>query len=116
MYKERFLIILVVFIFAIPIASPSSGKYNLDWDNSNEVLEYHSCGCADSCWVAEVLNKKKRTLKIRLSCDCEKLYVNYKTNENKKLLKNDCNDFNDVEVNGKSRAITAKMHSLLKEI
>lgn len=46
--------------------------YKLDWSRAGEVLTYRSCGCADSCWVAEL--RQGRKLKARLRCDCEKLY------------------------------------------
>jgi hypothetical protein len=65
-------------IACVAINAYGSGEnttYVLDWKNPAETLEYHVCGCADSCWVAEVKIKKTRALKARLRCDCEKLYV-----------------------------------------
>ncbi|MFY2561154.1 hypothetical protein ACN469_26365 [Corallococcus terminator] len=49
--------------------------YTLPWENKSQVLEYRSCGCADSCWVAELRAKKGRKLLAKLRCDCEKLWV-----------------------------------------
>jgi hypothetical protein len=34
---------------------------------------YRSCGCADSCWVAEVRARRSRVVKATLKCDCERL-------------------------------------------
>lgn len=64
--------------------------YPLPWPHKGQVLRYQSCGCADSCWVAEVLDKRKISIKnnsnlrmkskdskaivARLGCDCERLY------------------------------------------
>jgi hypothetical protein len=93
-----------------------SGVYQLDWENPTEYLEYHSCGCADSCWVAELKIKKTKKLKIGLMCDCEKLFVFYKNKDQKKELDNNCNKFNVDEVNGKSKAIISKINDLLLKI
>jgi hypothetical protein len=37
-------------------------------------LSYHSCGCADACWVAELHDKQSKSAKARLMCDCELLH------------------------------------------
>lgn len=70
---------LIAIVVAAPIllqpAAHAAGphqSYRLDWSRAGEVLTYQSCGCADSCWVAEL--RKGRKLKARLRCDCEKLY------------------------------------------
>ena len=103
----------MIFILNISNVFGGSGVYAIDWPTTSEVLEYHSCGCADSCWVAELYNRKSRKLKIRLSCDCEKLYVTYKSNKSKKLLNNNCDEFNVDEINGKSKVISEKIQMLL---
>jgi hypothetical protein len=90
-----------------------SGVYQLDWEKPTEYLEYHSCGCGDSCWVAELKIKKTKKLKIGLMCDCEKLFVYYKNKKQKSLLDNNCDKFNTNELNGKSKAITSKMKDLI---
>ena len=48
--------------------------YPLDWHAPGEVLLYHTCGCADACWVAEVRVERTKVLKARLQCDCEMLH------------------------------------------
>lgn len=55
-------------------ASGGTGSYELPWRTRGEVLEYRSCGCADSCWVAEVRNTRTKALRGRLRCDCERLF------------------------------------------
>jgi hypothetical protein len=70
--------LMSIFIFfgfsSIATAACCDGISKLEWKNSAEILEYRSCGCADSCWVAELRSKKTRRLKARLRCDCEKTY------------------------------------------
>ncbi len=55
-------------------AAGGTGSYELPWRTRGEVLEYRSCGCADSCWVAEVRDTRTKALKGRLRCDCERLF------------------------------------------
>ncbi len=59
---------------ASPTLSAAGGAYPLDWGRSGEVLEYRSCGCADSCWVAVVKNRRTRQTLASLRCDCERLF------------------------------------------
>jgi len=68
----------------LPIAlSASSGEVfassgnpimQLAWTPKTEVLEYHSCGAADACWVAQVKNKQTKKRIAILRCDGEKLF------------------------------------------
>ncbi|MDY7539685.1 hypothetical protein QN372_08095 [Undibacterium sp. RTI2.1] len=67
------LLLLSVFPFAAS-ASGGTGKYTLPWARLGELLEYHSCGCADACWVAEVRAVTSRALLAKLRCDCENLH------------------------------------------
>lgn len=48
--------------------------YQVPWPTRGEVLEYRSCGCADSCWVAEVRAQRSGVVKAKLRCDCERLF------------------------------------------
>lgn len=48
--------------------------YQLKWPVQREALSYHSCGCADACWVAELHDKQSKSAKARLMCDCEQLH------------------------------------------
>lgn len=63
----------LLFVLASP-ALWASGTYPLDWAHPGETLEYRSCGYADSCWVAEVKNRRTRQTLARLRCDCERLF------------------------------------------
>lgn len=59
------------------LASPAlwaAGTYPLDWGRPGETLQYRSCGCADSCWVAEVKSRRTGQTLARLRCDCERLF------------------------------------------
>jgi hypothetical protein len=65
-------------ISASVFAAGGTGKYTLPWNVKGQVLEYHSCGCADACWIAEVRNTQTKTVVARLRCDCEQLYFSTK--------------------------------------
>lgn len=56
-------------------AAGGSGEYQLPWKGPQQVLAYRSCGCGDSCWVAEVRDAQSQAVKLRLRCDCEQLFV-----------------------------------------
>ena len=56
------------------MAAGGTGKYPLPWPVKTQTLLYHSCGCADACWVAEVKNNQTQRLLAPLRCDCENLY------------------------------------------
>jgi hypothetical protein len=65
---------LLLLGMSIPcFASGGTGEYELPWPYMQEVLMYHSCGCGDSCWVAEVRERKTRKVLARLSCNCRSL-------------------------------------------
>lgn len=70
--KSIFLLLLMVFA-EVCQASGGTGEYALPWAGEGEVLMYHSCGCADSCWVAEVRVRGTDEVRGRLSCDCQSL-------------------------------------------
>lgn len=73
---------LINLALAVACLSPfgargSSGNPTLylNWKTKGESLTYRSCGCADSCWVAELRKVPSKKLVVRLKCDCEKLLV-----------------------------------------
>ena len=74
----RFIEYFFTFIFTITStlaqAACCDGESKMPWNRKNEVLMYHSCGCADACWVAEVRNKRTGSVKIRLRSNCEKIF------------------------------------------
>ena len=88
------------------IAAGQHSKFELDWNRKGEVLTYQSCGCADSCWVAELRKGKK--LKARLRCDCEKLYFAKELGREQKVADN-CDAFN---AEGKMELISQRMKEL----
>ena len=105
--------IMTFFLFCICFALHAFGesgrKYKLDWYKSDEFLEYHSCGCADSCWVAELRLKESKKLKMRLRCDCEKLYITIGSNGSEKIYRDNCRDFQCDETNCKSERIVKEL-------
>lgn len=56
------------------LAASGNPLMQLAWKPKTEVLEYHSCGAADACWVAQIKNKKTRKRIAVLRCDGEKLF------------------------------------------
>nr|WP_307955329.1 hypothetical protein [Shewanella putrefaciens] len=61
---------------------------------SRRGADLSSCGCADSCWVAEVRQAKaEKPLIAKLRCDCEKLYFTDKTGIERVVAEN-CDDLN----------------------
>ncbi|KRB83256.1 hypothetical protein ASE26_12295 [Duganella sp. Root198D2] len=99
----------LVAMLALTPAVQAAGQhrqYNLDWPRAGEVLTYQSCGCADSCWTAELRKGKK--LKARLRCDCEKLYFAKERGREEQVADN-CDAFNAVD---KMDQITQRMKEL----
>lgn len=92
----KLIISLLVLGGAFSAAYAESGKFQtLDWDNSKEKLIYHSCGCADACWVADLRDKASNTSKIRLSCDCEKLHL--KIGKAETVYQENCRAFENMD-------------------
>lgn len=85
--------------------------YTLPWENKSQVLEYRSCGCADSCWVAELRAKKGRKLLAGLRCDCTRLWVIPSPGAKEVEYRPTCEGF-DVE--GKLDRITEEMRRVVK--
>lgn len=65
---------VLLLALASPALRAAGSTYPLDWGRSGETLQYRSCGCADSCWVAEVKNRRTRQTLATLRCDCERLF------------------------------------------
>jgi hypothetical protein len=68
-------------------AAGGTNEYELDWPIAGEMLAYRSCGCGDSCWVAEVRDRASEQPRAALSCDCEQLF--YKPSDGEKLPLNE---------------------------
>ena len=78
-------------------ASSDPGTANIAWANKSEVLSYRSCGCADSCWVAELRERTSKKLKARLRCDCATLFARYPANAGERELPASCAAINDQD-------------------
>lgn len=93
-------------------AYASGGKeHKLEWPVRGEVLVYRSCGCADSCWTAEVRDTKAKKMKFRLHCDCEILTFSNPSVSEHQVVDNSCTAINDSE--DKFGAIRATMERLV---
>lgn len=92
------------------LASGGAGKYVLDWPVRGERLVYYSCGCADDCWVAEVLARRTGVVRARLRCDCERLYFTSPGRAPEQEIASSCENFNR---NGKFDAIPEKLRELI---
>ena len=92
-------------------ASGGTGTYPIDWNGRGEVLNYHSCGCADDCWVAELQDKRTKRVKARLRCDCETLFFYRFASHRENLTLGSCTAINRNE--HKSERITETLEKLL---
>lgn len=106
---------LLSLILSLPLTALASGgkaEYRLPWPHKNQILLYHSCGCADACWVAELRDRHKPGLKARLRCDCSKLF--FKSGNNaEKMPGASCQEFQESE--DKAALIQRKLTQLLKQ-
>jgi hypothetical protein len=89
--------IAMLFAAVSSSASSGSGEYRLEWPVRGEFLVYHSCGCADSCWVAEVRNTQTKVVKYRLRCDCEKLLFSQPGREREYVVSESCSSINESD-------------------
>lgn len=92
-------------------AAGAAGSYPLDWRGAGEVLEYRSCGCADSCWVASVKHLKSRQTLAQLRCDCEKAYATVGAHGRERPYADSCTVFEAP--GGKPAAIRQALEALL---
>lgn len=86
--------------------------YVLPWKNKSEQLTYHSCGCADSCWVAELRGSKTKRLKATLRSDCSKLLAIYPANSPERELSKSVSEINDKV--DKIKMISNEMKNLVE--
>lgn len=94
-------------------AAGGTGAYELDWPNSHQVLTYHSCGCADDCWVAEVSDRQSRIFRGRLRCDCSTLYFYKPSPKPESRVLGSCAPINAAQ--SKPAAIAEKLRLLLSD-
>ena len=94
-------------------ASSYPGTDTLAWEQKTEILTYRSCGCADSCWTAELRVRASKRLKASLRCDCTKLFATYPAKSAERELPQSCSAINDQD--DKMQAITQAMKRLTDE-
>lgn len=84
----------VLALAMVVVAPAQAGIQNesLPWPRQDEVLLYSSCGCADSCWKAELRDRRSHVLKARLRCDCEAVFF-LRPPEKERLLAQTCSAF-----------------------
>ena len=86
----------------------------IEWPNKKQRLEYRTCGCADSCWTAQLwdISRKKRKLLASLRCDCESIWAKV---GNKKEYQHEktCDVYGDMS---KMTYIRTQMQELIKDI
>jgi hypothetical protein len=103
--------IFAVFVLAAAgnIFAQSGYTYTLNWNVPDEELTYYSCGCADSCWVAEVRDTKhEKRIIAALRCDCEKLYFS-DAEGTETIVSEDCDAFKE---SGKMELISKRIKEL----
>ncbi|XZG69045.1 hypothetical protein ACTSKR_10310 [Chitinibacteraceae bacterium HSL-7] len=81
--------------------------YSMPWPYPDERLRYHSCGCADACWVAEIIHRGASIARLR--CDCQRLYGQWDGPE--RLLAPSCVQINEAA--DKAEGIRSAMEELL---
>ena len=91
------------------LASSGNPIMHLAWKPATEILEYHSCGAADACWVAQVKNKKTKKRIVTLRCDGEKLFSSVGEHP-EAIAAEDCHKF---ENENKFQVIPAALRTLL---
>lgn len=104
--------LIAVLLAPAALASGGTGEYPLDWRGRGEVLAYHSCGCADGCWEAEVRPARGRKVLARLRCDCEKLYFYRPGHGPERVVAASCDAINEHD--GKAELIRREMERLLR--
>lgn len=96
-YPKLLTTILMAVLSNSAAASSDPGTASIAWPNQSEVLSYRSCGCADSCWVAELRERTSKRLKARLRCDCATLFARYPANSGERELPGSCAAINDSD-------------------
>ena len=91
------LALLLATLAGTAAASSDPGTASIAWANKSEVLTYSSCGCADSCWVAELRERASKRLKARLRCDCATLFARHPANASERELPGSCSAINDSD-------------------
>lgn len=75
------------------------------WTGKQERIVYNTCGCADSCWIAELKDRQTRRTKAALRCDCQQLYFK-RAGQREHVIEDNCNVFENAA--GNKEAIIRK--------
>lgn len=109
--RSRLIMLLLPGIASTCFAAGGTGEYELPWPHQGEVLMYHSCGCGDACWVAEVRERRSRKVLNRLGCDCSSLsYAAGGQRKRSRPLQESCDEINDSS--DKAGRIKSKIEQL----
>lgn len=103
--------IVIALLTSAAFASSDPHRYTLPWTDKAEQLSYRSCGCADSCWVAELRERQSNKLKATLRCDCSTLLAVYPAKSPERTLQSSCSSINDQQ--DKMEAISATMKRMI---
>ena len=111
-------LIVAVIVFVAPQVMASPGHvYELDWDVPGEIATYNSMGCADECWVARLMDKKSRKVKIELRCEGLnyplQLTVAYNGSKKRQPYKESCESYSKSD--DKLGLITKDLEQLSKK-
>ena len=110
---RAFVALLFALLANSAFASSDPSTYSLPWAEKSEQLTYRSCGCADSCWIAELRERKSKRLKAVLRCDCSNLHGVYPANSSEKELQESCSEINDGS--DKMDAVSIRMKRLINK-
>lgn len=66
--------VFIALTCATSFASSGNGVVQLQWVPRTEVLNYRSCGAADTCWVAQLTRRKNKKTIATIRCDGEKFF------------------------------------------
>lgn len=107
--KRHVIAILFSLISAGSVNAQSGRPYTLPWDAPGQALVYRSCGCADSCWRAEVREVATQQVKATLRCDCEALHFSDEATP-ERVIEQSCAAFDAPE---KMELITQRIKALI---
>lgn len=110
--RAALLVALALAAAAARAGSPHP-TYTVPWHDKKEQLTYRSCGCADSCWVAELRERRTKRVKATLRCDCEQLLLSWAPSHRDTAVGESCDAINHSD--HKMDAIAARLKTLLEE-
>ncbi len=91
------------------VSDSENQLYKIKWGEGREVLTVQNCGCEGACFVAELRNKKKNDLKVRLRCDCQSVHVTQGNAGIEKRVADSCQKFSCKGTGCKSKLIAQEL-------